>query len=64
MWAHTVLREIGDLYWPLQIPKSYQTKQPWYLATNLPHPDSDLAIENELAAADLSEIVRLYGLRM
>jgi hypothetical protein len=32
--------------------------------SNLPHPDSDLAIENELAGCDLSEIVRLYGLRM
>mgnify|MGYP003288922479 CR=1 FL=1 len=32
--------------------------------SNLPHPDSHLAIENELATADLSEIVRLYGLKM
>ena len=31
---------------------------------SLPHPDSELAIKNDLAAADLSEIVRLYGLRM
>jgi hypothetical protein len=45
-------------------PKALPDKATWYLATNLPHPDSDLAIENELAAADLSEIVRLYGLRM
>ena len=45
-------------------PERLPDKSTWYLVTNLPHPDSDLAINNELAAADLSEIVRLYGLRM
>jgi SRSO17 transposase len=45
-------------------PERLPDKSTWYLVTNLPHPDSDLDIENELAAADLSEIVRLYGLRM
>jgi hypothetical protein len=53
--------------WPPQIPKSYQIKATWYLATNLPHPEcSERAHEEEskLEAADLSEIVRLYGLRM
>jgi hypothetical protein len=29
-----------------------------------PNPDSDLAIENELATAKLSEIVGLYHLKM
>jgi hypothetical protein len=34
------------------------------VVTNLPHPDSELATESELAPVHLSEIVRLYGLRM
>jgi len=45
-------------------PESLPDKSTWYLLSTLPHPDSDLAMENELAASDLSEIVRLYGLRM
>jgi SRSO17 transposase len=45
-------------------PERLPDKSTWYLVSNLPHPDSDLAIENDLAAADLSEIVRSYGLRM
>jgi hypothetical protein len=46
-------------------PERLPEKSTWYLVSNLPHPDSDLAIKNDLvAAADLSEIVRLYGLRM
>jgi hypothetical protein len=45
-------------------PKQLADKSTGYLVSNLPHPDSDLAIENELATADLSEIVRLYGLKM
>lgn len=45
-------------------PERLPDKSTWYLVSNLPHPDSDLAIKNDLAAADLSEIVRLYGLRM
>lgn len=37
----------------------------WYLLTNLPHPGSEQAREEgALPAADLSEVVRLYGLRM
>jgi hypothetical protein len=46
----------------------------WYLLTNLPHPGSeDLALDRALGegsalalppAADLAEVVRLYGLRM
>jgi SRSO17 transposase len=35
----------------------------WYLATNLPHPDSPYATEDRPAPADLAEVVRLYGLR-
>ena len=49
-------------------PKRLPEKATWYVVTNLPHPDSsELAHEEEskqLEAADLSEIVRLYGLRM
>ena len=45
-------------------PERLPDKSTWYLVSNLPHPDSDLAINNDLAAAALSEIVRLYGLRM
>lgn len=36
----------------------------WHLTTNLPAPGSQWATESELAAADLAEVVRLYGLRM
>ncbi len=42
----------------------------WYLLTNLPHPGSERAAREPLegaallAAADLAEVVRLYGLRM
>jgi hypothetical protein len=45
-------------------PKELADKATWYLATNLPHPGSKRATDSELEAADLSEIVRLYGLRM
>jgi hypothetical protein len=46
-------------------PKRLPEKATWYLATNLPHPGSKGATESKLeGAADLSEIVRLYGLRM
>jgi SRSO17 transposase len=45
-------------------PERLPDKSTWYLVSNLPHPDSELAIKNDLAAADLSEIVHLYGLRM
>jgi hypothetical protein len=38
----------------------------WYLTTNLPTPSdrSERAAESDLAAASVSEVVRLYGLRM
>ena len=45
-------------------PKELPDKATWYLATNLPAPGSKRATESELEAADLSEIIRLYGLRM
>jgi hypothetical protein len=50
-------------------PKTLPDKATWYLATNLPHPtsSSERAREQEskkLEVAELSEVVRLYGLRM
>jgi hypothetical protein len=45
-------------------PQRLAEKATWCLVTNLPHPGSERAKENGLAPADLSEIVRLYGLRM
>jgi len=35
----------------------------WYLAANLPRPESPQAIDAPIPAADLAEIVRIYGLR-
>jgi hypothetical protein len=45
-------------------PQRLPEKATWYVVTNLPHPDSERANESKLEAADLAEIVRLYGLRM
>lgn len=48
-------------------PKELPDKATWYVVTNLLHPTSEREKEEEskkLAPADLSEIVRLYGLRM
>jgi SRSO17 transposase len=45
-------------------PKELPEKATWYLVTNLPCAGSEQATEDKLAPADLSEIVRLYGLRM
>ena len=45
-------------------PKELPDKATWYLVSNLPTPTSERAQESDLRAADLSEIVRLYGLRM
>lgn len=47
-------------------PGNLPERKTWYLVSNLPHPSrserSDT--EGDLAAADLTEVVRLYGLRM
>jgi SRSO17 transposase len=49
-------------------PKELPDKATWYVVTNLPHPSSSSERVQEeskkLAPADLSEVVRLYGLRM
>ena len=46
-------------------PKELPEKATWYLVSNLPHPTSEQTEESKkLAAADLAEIMRLYGLRM
>ena len=45
-------------------PKELPDKATWYLTTNLPAPGSKQASDSELEAADLAEILRLYGLRM
>lgn len=45
-------------------PKELPTLATWYLATNLPAPCSEREKVSEHPAADLAEVVRLYGLRM
>jgi hypothetical protein len=46
-------------------PKELPEKATWYVVTNLPHPNSEQTKQqSELEAADLAEVVRLYGLRM
>lgn len=44
---------------PARLPE----KATWYLATNLPHPDTPHAATSPHPPADLAEVVRLYGLR-
>jgi hypothetical protein len=44
-------------------PSTLPEKSTWYLATNLPRPGSARCQEWPIAPADLSEVVRLYGLR-
>ncbi|WP_331744774.1 hypothetical protein OG762_50795 (plasmid) [Streptomyces sp. NBC_01136] len=44
-------------------PRSLPEKATWYLATNLPDPDAAHAATSPHPPADLTEIVRLYGLR-
>jgi hypothetical protein len=70
-WALEV--DVGPYYGPERArravvattdPKELPEKMTWYLVTNLPHPDSESATESELAPAYLSEIVRLYGLKV
>jgi SRSO17 transposase len=46
-------------------PTTLPDRSTWYLVTNLPAPGSQRAqAEGALPAADLAEVVRLYGLRM
>jgi SRSO17 transposase len=46
-------------------PEKLPERKTWYLVTNLPHPSfSDRSGESDPAAAELAEVVRLYGLRM
>ena len=70
-WALEV--DVGPYYGPQRTrravvattdPQRLPEKATWYLVSNLPHPDSELATGSELAPVHLSEIVRLYGLRM
>ncbi len=44
-------------------PAKLPTISTWYLTTNLPRPGSSRAADSPHAAADLAEVVRLYGLR-
>ncbi|MGW2864504.1 IS701 family transposase [Streptomyces sp. NPDC001205] len=44
-------------------PAALPEKATWHLATNLPHPDAPHAATSAHPPADLTEIVRLYGLR-
>lgn len=45
-------------------PRTLPSLSTWYLVTNLPAPGSSQTAQSPLAAADVDEIVRLYGLRM
>jgi SRSO17 transposase len=45
-------------------PRTLPSLSTWYLVTNLPAPGTQQAAQSTLAAADVAEIVRLYGLRM
>src|SRR5829696_3678978 len=46
-------------------PEKLPERKTWYLVTNLPHPSrSERSGEGDPAAAELAEVVRLYGLRM
>ncbi len=45
-------------------PRTRPPRSTWYLVTNLPAPGTAPAARGTLLAADVTEIVRLYGLRM
>jgi len=45
-------------------PKTLPERTTWYVLTNLPAPGSERAKERAHAAADLTEVVRLFGLRI
>ena len=44
-------------------PQTLPTNSSWYLMTNLPAPDSRRAQQSPFEAAELCEVVRIYGLR-
>jgi SRSO17 transposase len=44
-------------------PRTLPSLSTWYLVTNLPAPGTPQAAQSPLAAADVAEVVRLYGLR-
>ncbi|WP_345663459.1 transposase, partial [Streptomyces iranensis] len=44
-------------------PDTLPEKSTWYLATNLPRPGSPREADTAQPAADLAEIVRIYGIR-
>jgi hypothetical protein len=44
-------------------PGTLPDKATWYLATNLPRPDGPRDAGSVHPAADLAEIVRIYGIR-
>jgi hypothetical protein len=44
-------------------PATLPVTSTWYLATNLPHPESAGAADSPVPPADLAEVVRVYGLR-
>ena len=45
-------------------PRTRPPRSTWYLVTNLPAPGTAQATRSTLLAADVTEIVRLYGVRM
>jgi hypothetical protein len=45
-------------------PEKLPDNSTWYLVTNLPAPGSVKAEQNDLTPASLTEVLRLYGLRM
>ena len=44
-------------------PATLPAQSTWYLATDLPRPGGPRAAESPIQPADLTEIVRIYGLR-
>ena len=56
---HQAIRLIVATADPARLPE----KATWYLATDLPRPGSPRAADSPYPAADLAEIVRIYGIR-
>jgi hypothetical protein len=50
-------------WWPPPTRTGLPDKSTWYLVTNLPRPGGPREATSPHLAADLAEIVRLYGLR-